>query len=134
MTATMSRDERPPLLRARIHGLPESAAAAPPDGTIRKEARELLSVLRPLLIAPWKGRTAILEMRDRGSTEWRQMEWIGFYFEMVGASHAPAVVGRLIGADIRPDEPASAIAGSNSAKARHETMPPPSADDAPAGS
>jgi hypothetical protein len=27
------------------------------------------------------GKKAILEMRDGGSTNWRQMEWIGFWFE-----------------------------------------------------
>ena len=27
------------------------------------------------------GKKAILEMRDSGSTNWRQMEWIGFWFE-----------------------------------------------------
>ena len=27
------------------------------------------------------GKNAILEMRDGGSTNWRQMEWIGFWFE-----------------------------------------------------
>ena len=27
------------------------------------------------------GKTAILEMRDGGSPNWRQMEWIGFWFE-----------------------------------------------------
>lgn len=31
----------------------------------------------------WDGRSAILEMRDGGSTQWRQMEWMGFYFEFL---------------------------------------------------
>ena len=29
----------------------------------------------------WDGKDAILEMKNGGSSNWRQMEWIGFYFE-----------------------------------------------------
>ena len=29
----------------------------------------------------WDGKSAILEMRNSGSSHWKQMEWIGFYFE-----------------------------------------------------
>lgn len=31
----------------------------------------------------WDGRSAILEMKEGGSTQWRQMEWMGFYFEFL---------------------------------------------------
>ena len=31
----------------------------------------------------WDGKKAILEMKDNGSKQWRQMEWIGFYFEFL---------------------------------------------------
>ena len=31
----------------------------------------------------WDGREAILEMKNSGSRQWRQMEWIGFYFEFL---------------------------------------------------
>lgn len=29
----------------------------------------------------WDGRDSILQMKDEGSRHWRQLEWIGFYFE-----------------------------------------------------
>ena len=31
----------------------------------------------------WDGRSAIIEMKEGGSTQWRQMEWMGFYFEFL---------------------------------------------------
>ncbi len=31
----------------------------------------------------WDGRASILEMKEGGSGNWRQMEWIGFYFQFV---------------------------------------------------
>jgi len=39
------------------------------------------SVLKDRLPKQWDGKRAILEMRDKGSRHWRQMEWIGFYFQ-----------------------------------------------------
>jgi hypothetical protein len=33
--------------------------------------------------AVWDGRKAILEMRDSGYPHWKQMEWIGFYFQFL---------------------------------------------------
>lgn len=35
----------------------------------------------------WDGREAILEMKAAGSSQWRQMEWMGFYFEFLCAKH-----------------------------------------------
>lgn len=31
--------------------------------------------------AAWEGKNAVTEMKNGGSTQWKQMEWIGFYFE-----------------------------------------------------
>ncbi len=31
----------------------------------------------------WDGRGSVLEMRDAGFPHWRQMEWIGFYFQFL---------------------------------------------------
>lgn len=31
----------------------------------------------------WDGRQSILEMKDAGGRQWRQMEWMGFYFEFL---------------------------------------------------
>lgn len=35
----------------------------------------------------WDGREAILEMKEGGSRQWRQMEWMGFYFEFLCDKH-----------------------------------------------
>lgn len=40
----------------------------------------------------WDGRSAILEMRDGGSTQWRQMEWMGFYFEFLCETHFDGII------------------------------------------
>lgn len=29
----------------------------------------------------WDGKSAIMEMKDNGYNQWKQMEWIGFYFQ-----------------------------------------------------
>lgn len=31
----------------------------------------------------WNGRESILEMKDAGYSQWKQMEWIGFYFQFL---------------------------------------------------
>ena len=31
----------------------------------------------------WDGRKSILEMKKGGSSHWKQMEWMGFYFEFL---------------------------------------------------
>lgn len=35
----------------------------------------------------WDGRKSVLEMRKGGSRHWRQMEWIGFYFQFLCEKH-----------------------------------------------
>lgn len=35
----------------------------------------------------WDGREAILEMRDTGFSHWKQMEWMGFYFQFLCEKH-----------------------------------------------
>jgi len=49
--------------------------------TAHAEGAALVEALRRELPGRWDGRASILEMRDAGSTQWRQMEWAGFYFE-----------------------------------------------------
>ena len=31
----------------------------------------------------WNGRTSIVEMKEANFNQWKQMEWIGFYFEFL---------------------------------------------------
>lgn len=49
--------------------------------TAAEEAVALIDALSRSLPEHWDGRAAILEMRESGSTQWRQPEWAGFYFE-----------------------------------------------------
>ena len=46
-----------------------------------READLLLSELRTSIPARIDGKDAILQMKEEGSANWRQMEWIGFWFE-----------------------------------------------------
>ena len=49
---------------------------------IKKSAIEIGDKLKTLHTI-WDGRDSIIEMRDSGFSHWRQMEWIGFYFQCV---------------------------------------------------
>lgn len=40
----------------------------------------------------WDGKHAILEMKEAGSAQWRQMEWMGFYFEYLCQKHLKNVM------------------------------------------
>ena len=40
----------------------------------------------------WDGRSAILEMKAAGSRQWRQMEWMGFYFEFLCQTHFEGII------------------------------------------
>ena len=42
-----------------------------------------VSILLKDIPTHWDGKHAILEMKDSDSKQWRQMEWIGFYFEFL---------------------------------------------------
>ena len=46
-------------------------------------ANQLANVLSEAVPRQWDGKTCILQMRDEGSRHWRQMEWIGFYFQFL---------------------------------------------------
>lgn len=57
------------------------------DDTIRSVADRLKS-----LPTQWDARQAIQEMKDHGFSQWRQMEWIGFYFEYLCRRHLPPLM------------------------------------------
>lgn len=40
----------------------------------------------------WDGKQAILEMKQAGFSQWRQMEWIGFYFEFLCRTHLSSIM------------------------------------------
>lgn len=50
----------------------------------RAEAEALTSALSDLLVEHWDGRACVDEMRQAEYSQWRQMEWPGFYFEYRG--------------------------------------------------
>lgn len=66
--------------------------------TPEDEGRALVAVLLERLEQHWDGRACISAMRDSGSTQWRQMEWQGFYFEekvreLLNDAHPTPAVG-----------------------------------------
>ncbi len=52
-----------------------------PQLAVADEGRIIVETLSARVLRHWDGRTAITEMRDEGSPNWRQMEWIGWYLE-----------------------------------------------------
>jgi len=48
---------------------------------IRKSTIKEISDILKTIPKKWNGRKAILEMKENKFNQWRQMEWIGFYFE-----------------------------------------------------
>ena len=48
---------------------------------INKESIESISENLGKLPKSWDGKEAIIEMKENDFNQWRQMEWIGFYFE-----------------------------------------------------
>lgn len=50
--------------------------------TFIKNAKAIGKILKNIPKV-WDGRTAILEMKDSAFPHWRQMEWIGFYFQFL---------------------------------------------------
>lgn len=46
-----------------------------------EEAFEILAAINDFIPKIVDGKDAILQMKEEGSSNWRQMEWIGFWFE-----------------------------------------------------
>lgn len=62
------------------------------------EAEALLSALADAIREDWDGRTTILSMRDSEFRHWRQTEWFGWYFELIGI---PALIDAFGGGRAR---------------------------------
>jgi len=62
-----------------------------------REAQELAAAITSALPRSLSGVDAINEMRDGGSRHWRQMEWIGFWFEYFMATRVIPVTGGRAG-------------------------------------
>jgi len=60
--------------------------------SVRDHAKSVGAILKAHLPYHWDGKTAILEMKEGGSRNWRQMEWIGFYFQFLCERHLPSLM------------------------------------------
>ena len=59
---------------------------------ISKNLIEELEKLLAQMPVTWDGHKAILEMRGSGYPHWKQMEWIGFYFQFLCDTKLPPLV------------------------------------------
>lgn len=50
---------------------------------IKEENVDKITNMLKTIPKKWDGRTSILEMRKENCKNWRQMEWVGFYFEFL---------------------------------------------------
>lgn len=48
----------------------------------KEDIERLVNILKKMP-KKWSGKTSILEMKESNFNQWRQMEWIGFYFEFL---------------------------------------------------
>ncbi len=51
------------------------------QNSIRSTIETFKTVLANEIPKVWDGRKSIIQMKDEGSRHWRQLEWMGFYFE-----------------------------------------------------
>jgi hypothetical protein len=65
-----------------------------------REAHIILNNLVQVIPDHIDGRDAIVEMKDAGSPNWRQMEWIGFWFEYVVESQLKSRLGVSVGPSV----------------------------------
>lgn len=49
--------------------------------SLHDEAYSILKIAKKSIPANWIGKNCVMEMKDGGSTKWKQTEWQGFYFE-----------------------------------------------------
>lgn len=59
---------------------------------VSKKLIEQLEKLLKQTLLVWDGRKAISEMRSAGYPHWKQMEWIGFYFQFLCGTRLPSLV------------------------------------------
>jgi hypothetical protein len=73
------------------------AAALPPGKSIIEEFLKVASLAKPLLPTKIEARDAILQMKNGGSKNWKQLEWIGFWFEYFVESEIQPTLGNITG-------------------------------------
>ena len=60
-----------------------------PNFMLIQEARLLVAALSTICSVEWNGRSCVNEMREADHNQWKQIEWVGWYFEFVGL---PAII------------------------------------------
>ena len=46
-------------------------------------AKQIAKILKTGIPKEWDGKKCLAEMRDKGGRHWKQMEWMGFYFQFL---------------------------------------------------
>lgn len=95
---TITLDGLNVLLASAERRLGRLGATDPWFATLDEEAAALLGVLNTSVSNHWDGRTAVKEMRSAEFRQWRQSEWIGFYFEFIGI---PALIDAFGGGSVQ---------------------------------
>ncbi len=72
-------------------------ATVPASESIIEEFLRIALVAKPLIPKFVDGKEAIMEMKNGGSRNWRQMEWIGFWFEFFVETHLQPTLGNTVG-------------------------------------
>lgn len=65
--------------------------------SIIEEFLKIALATKPLIPELVDGKNAILEMKNGGSKHWKQMEWIGFWFEYFVDSQIKPILGNTVG-------------------------------------
>jgi len=68
-----------------------------PDHSIVEEFIKIALIAKPLLPKTIDGKVAVLAMKDGGSKNWRQMEWIGWWFEHFVETEIKPRIGNTVG-------------------------------------
>lgn len=55
--------------------------------SLADEANSILNIAKKSIPKNWIGKDCVIEMKEGGSTKWRQTEWQGFYFEFRAIGH-----------------------------------------------
>ena len=58
----------------------------------RKIAMQIGNILSSNIPKKWDGKQAILEMKNSNYNQWRQMEWIGFYFQFLCENYLSGIM------------------------------------------
>ncbi|MEX1908135.1 hypothetical protein L6241_07480 [Janibacter sp. Y6] len=82
--STITLDGLNSLLAGAERRLGVSGARTAEYWTPERESQAIISALLQVVTPFWDGRRSVREMCETEFSHWRQMEWPGFYFEMVG--------------------------------------------------